>query len=731
MDARLPGARLPGSMDRRQQEPTKHFMSQTVERLKELLFDSEAQALAELARRLDTVAATDAKARAELAAELKVKIDQVMERAGSAERFTASVAEVLDEALRRAEVSKHSELSLSIAPLVVSTIKTELKNSQDEMVEALYPITGRLVKAYVASAIKDLTEDMNRRLEQNPVMLRLQSITTGRSVAELALAGTQDFELLELFLIRRGSGELVAHWPEAASGRQQLLSGVLAAVNAFANEAFAADEGALRQIDLGEETVYLRRSQLYLLAAKCSGTAPKGVEQALDDAFLATIEKELDSGDGSAERDGAHEQTKLLAGLGSELKTRVAEQKSALARPAGNPLKVLAALILLPLLGWFAWSYYSDFANGRTRDTATRVIASTADMRGYPARLEASQQGRTLRIAGLAPSQAVKDKVLSRLTMVLPRVEIRDELAVVPGSDISIPDTTPQFDELRRSLSGLEAQMAVVSAVRALERAGRRISDARTDLAAAAQSERDASSLKKLEAASAETGLLAKEVAAIPTMLRSSGDLAGTAGTATAGRIEKLGTRVAALNATIAALAGTAAQPAIARTGEGNAGAEMAAELLAAEAERLAALASVTSVASRLKPPPAAAPVPRAVLADFAARHAVFFANGIDYRDAAATERTLEALVPLVKSAGAILRVVGYTDDAGTAPTNTTLAQDRAERVRQDLISRGAPASLLVAVGRRDSIDLSPSQGLTSPNRRVAFELTYEGEIPQ
>ncbi|MEQ1717659.1 MAG: hypothetical protein ABL907_17055, partial [Hyphomicrobium sp.] len=165
-------------------------MSQSVARLKELLFDSEAQALADLSRRLEQISDTDSRGRADL----KMRLDQVMELAGSTEHFTASVADVIDDALRRAEVHKHSQLSISIAPLVVTTIKAELKNSQDEMVEALYPITGRLVKSYVASAIKDLTEEMNRRLEQNPLMLRLQSLTTGRSVGELALAGTQDFE---------------------------------------------------------------------------------------------------------------------------------------------------------------------------------------------------------------------------------------------------------------------------------------------------------------------------------------------------------------------------------------------------------------------------------------------------------------------------------------------------------------------------------------------------------
>ncbi|MEQ1651864.1 MAG: hypothetical protein ABL897_05195, partial [Hyphomicrobium sp.] len=213
-------------------------MSQSVERLKQLLFDDEAVALQELSRRIDGVAEVEQRSRDDLARrieglaaidakardDLRQVIDAVYARAGDTERMTASVSEIISEALRRAEVSKHSELSQSIAPLIVTTIKAELRNSQDEMVEALYPITGRLVKSYVASALKDLTDQMNRRLEQNPVMLRLQSLATGRSVGELALAGTQDFDVKELFLIRRGSGELVAHWPDSPmSGREHAM----------------------------------------------------------------------------------------------------------------------------------------------------------------------------------------------------------------------------------------------------------------------------------------------------------------------------------------------------------------------------------------------------------------------------------------------------------------------------------------------------------------------------
>ena len=121
-------------------------MSQSVDKLKELLFQPESDAIAALSSR----------------------IEAVFDRAGTNERFQSSVATVLDGALREAEVARHEEVSTAIAPLIVKTVKTEIRNSTDDLVEALYPATGRMVKAYVASAIKDLTDQINRRLEANP-----------------------------------------------------------------------------------------------------------------------------------------------------------------------------------------------------------------------------------------------------------------------------------------------------------------------------------------------------------------------------------------------------------------------------------------------------------------------------------------------------------------------------------------------------------------------------------
>ena len=704
-------------------------MSESVARLKELLFESEAQALVDLTRRIDQVATTESAAREEI----KKEISGVIERAGTTERFTASVSEVINEALQRAEVTKHSELSTTIAPMVVTTIKTELKNSQDEMVEALYPITGRLVKAYVASAIKDLTEQMNRRLEQNPLMLRLQSLTTGRSVAELALAGTQDFEIEELFLIRRGSGELIAHWPPLAdSRREQMVSGVLAAVNAVANEAFAADQSSMRQIEMDQSTVYLRASPLYLLAAKCTGVAPKGIEQALDDAFLDTVEKQHDA-ETLPPAAAAEWHARLLGDLGNELKSQIEAQKSEMRAPAGNPLKMLAAIILIPLLLLIGWWWASDFANDRAQTAGERVVAATSAMQGYPARFRASGFGRNLTVSGLAPSASVKEKVLNRLTLVLPNTVIQDELNVVPGSDITIPDQTPAIDDLRKSVRDVEGTVVFTAVRRAGERGVRRLVEAEGDLRRAAAATIEEARAATLARHAASVGVIAKEAQSTTAALAAAERADQGAAAKAASAFAALATRIDTEIAGVLKALGETAQRESAGADEADRGTapDLAADAMASKSERLAAIASVASLTMKLAPRPVAAPVepsPRDKLKEIAGRSAVFFGNSLDYRDEAATARTLDALVPYLKAAQVLVRVVGYTDIAGTSAGNSTLAAERAERVRQDLIARGASASRLTAVGRAEAKDLSMSQGPESPNRRVEFEIGFDGE---
>jgi outer membrane protein OmpA-like peptidoglycan-associated protein len=604
-------------------------MAQDVSKLKELLFESESRTLSDLSQRMDLV----------------------FERAGSQERFTASVAGVLDDALRQAEIDHHAELSQAIAPLIVKTIKTEIRGSQDELAEALYPVMGRMVTAYIASAIHDLMDDINRRLESNPFMLRVRSLLTGRPVAELAFAEGQRLKIDEIFLIRRGSGVLMGHWPvgAGASEHDRRVSGVLTAINEVATEAFEAEQSALRRIDLGNSVVLLRASPTYLLAAKCRGMAPASVEHIIDQHFVDAIERLRTLLNGASEVT-ERAVNALLADLAAKLDQAMAEQhvKFAGRRSGLSPAAVLVWSGGLLLAGWGAWSAYSSYATGQTRGIAERVTAAQSELNGYPVHVGVERRGAEVSLLGLVPTVDVAREAVRRLKTALPLSQITDRTTALPRGDI--------------------------------------------------------------EALQAQVGQLSSEAARSDAAARAA--------------VAQLGSETSSANAALHNGLKTLDDQIAKANGETQSGIEaLHSALIAADKARHADVEALRAELAR-----AVAPSSRARLETWTRTHAIFFTKDTGYRDPQLAAAALDELAKLIKETDVLVRVVGFTDEKGGQERNVPLSQARANTIVSELMRRGIPAARLVAVGRNNIEDLSPVVGDASPNRRVEFEIGFDGE---
>ena len=696
-------------------------MPDSIDRLKQLLFDSEAQTLADLAQRIEALAGKSSSAHSELSAalhalgesegrsraEISARIDDIAARVGTDTCLEESVAAILDGALRRAEQQKHGDISDAVAPFVVNTVRTEIRNSKDELVEALYPVTGRIVKAYVASAMKDLVDQINRRLEMNPVMLRLRSLTTGRSVAELAIADSQRLSVEELYLIQRGTGELVERWPAVSGGnRDQVMSGVLTAIHDFATEAFDADGNAMRQIDLGGDRVYLRESVAYLLAAKCSGSAPVAVEQLIDDAFRESVGKL-----GSAARD---DRPQVLSDLAGSLGESIAAKQAELSGRSGgiSPVKLLAVLVGLPLAAWFAWTLYADWRVSRTERIARDVLSQSAEIRGYPAEIAVGWLGESLTITGLAPAVSAKRTVIDRMKRALPGVTIADEMATVPNP---LADVEPELDRLRGKADELTRTIATEAdqlgrtiveeaEKRDLNRAATRLARARATIASLAA-----------DLPSAE------QARATQTLTVLDGTLASL-DTSDAKALDAAASRTRAAIDDLASLLPVPPKEATAPATDVT---PVSAILAASEEAEIVSLALAQSVALRKSIPVLTA---REKLESWTRANAIFFSEGDTYRDAAFTKKQISDLAALMTGNGVVLRIVGYTDGLGGVDRNSPLSLSRANKVEADLAAAGIPRNRLIVIGRTDVRNISNDNGTGSPNRRVEFEVGFEGE---
>jgi outer membrane protein OmpA-like peptidoglycan-associated protein len=385
-----------------------------VVRLKELLFAEERHSLATI----------------------REVVEQHHDRIGTDERLIDTVAEVLAESFKSADIKDHRELASAVSPLVVSSIKREIVNSRDEMVEALYPIMGRLVSAYVAAAMRDIMESTNQRLESGLSLrflrLRLKSLFTGRPYRELVLLESGNPRVRELLLIKRNSGVLVDRWrapgepPEAANGSGQLMGGLLSAINDFARQAFAGGKDELRSLDIGGSRLFLRTSAAHILAVSATGATGRRVQRAIDDALVDILEAHADALIDSEEPRARSEIRRILP----ETAKRLGELLDTERR---KPVLALALLTLLGLaaagaIGWYGWEHYQKQQLVRR---VTNVIEAAPAFRGYPLDIVVAPGRRSVRLAGLAPSNAEAQRLATEVEAAIAPVSLEPSFAFV------------------------------------------------------------------------------------------------------------------------------------------------------------------------------------------------------------------------------------------------------------------------------------------------------------
>lgn len=414
-------------------------------------------------------------------AELDKRVTRHHRRIGTELRLKKSVAKVIAASLREAEITQHDTLANAISPLVVASIKREIRNSQDEMVEALYPILGRLVSAYVTSAIRKLTDQTNRRLEGmlkgGRLALRAKSLLTGKPYGDLVLS-SQPPELTEVLLVDRATGNLADHWRapvenESEHDSAQLISSLLTAITDFANQAFATKQGELRMLDTGSGRIYIRATPSWLVAANFVGRTFPDMEDRIDTLLLDVFESHSialsqpeDGNDETREEPVTPKIVpELAARLGSEIEL-----------PSRRPVLayVLATAIALSAIGVSGWHYWKDYKAEQIIAKARSVIDADERLKGFPITLTLDDSLSTLRTSGIVPGAFDT----SRLSQA-----VRNEVAPVDVAadfqPVAMPQGILEVRELQTELSSqldeLNGRLGSLAQVSNLEAASKRI----------------------------------------------------------------------------------------------------------------------------------------------------------------------------------------------------------------------------------------------------------------
>lgn len=381
-----------------------------IERLKTLLFQSEEA-------RLDT---------------LEADVNFLQQYLGGADRLEAATADILVAALERAEVNRPRDLANAIAPSVVSAIRSEIANSRDMMVEALYPITGRMVSAAVANAFKQLLAFLEQRLNTLTSMElwigRAKSLATGRPISEFVLANSNPPRVSRLLLIERGAGRLVAEWtPEGTHDeRADLLSAMVAAILEFSVHALAG-EGNLQKLDFGGREIMLSASPRFILAAECTGLLRPADEARISTLFFNEIENINNGADSDAAK---------LAPFAAAIESDLRPDKKA--SPNGKVILLTVAALAVMLFVWLAAGFVTRTSlEHRTNAALQELVEQQPLLASFPLHLQFDHANRSLAISGIEPSSLDPVPVVDALAKAAAPYTVINRMGIVPGLEQS------------------------------------------------------------------------------------------------------------------------------------------------------------------------------------------------------------------------------------------------------------------------------------------------------
>jgi outer membrane protein OmpA-like peptidoglycan-associated protein len=350
--------------------------------------------------------------------ELERRVDEAV----SKEDFLAALTKDVAVALRRAERDDPKAIARALSPAVVQSIRREIVNSREEMVEALYPITGRMVRAAVRDAVSNLVADINKRFDAltspNVLKARAKSLFTGRPASSFLIEDTINVLSLERALfIDRVSGALVYGWrfdETAAADLEdtELVSSMFAAISSFAAERLSGPGYELRTLDLNGKQVALRNASKHMLVVEYSGKMTVEASAHLDAAF----EEMLDNADNNTTLEAM-----------KPLNWQVADNRG---EPAKNLLKPLLIGLATLAIGFTSWSIWDRIWFEQQVQTVSLSVENQTPLH-TPAILT-DRKSRQITVRGLVPENFDIVPVIENLRT--NGIEVIDRTQAVAGA---------------------------------------------------------------------------------------------------------------------------------------------------------------------------------------------------------------------------------------------------------------------------------------------------------
>lgn len=195
------------------------------------------------------------------------KLDSLEDTVNTHEKLSEKVNPIIDKKID----TFVEEIPTKLGPVIADA----LTKSQDKVVEALFPIIGKMIKKYIQQEIKVLSDSINSQVQTTfsikTWQRKVKAIFTGVSEKEIILSEMNQTSVEQIFVIEKGSGLIISSASKKESIDEDMIAGMLTAIKSFVEDAFKKDQQSLESIQYELFEIHIQNFTSYYFAVVISG----------------------------------------------------------------------------------------------------------------------------------------------------------------------------------------------------------------------------------------------------------------------------------------------------------------------------------------------------------------------------------------------------------------------------------------------------------------------------
>ena len=181
------------------------------------------------------------------------------------------------------------------ASIVNRIIEQKIKDSQQEILDVVYPVMGKMINKYISLQFQQLKESIDARINavfsKQGIIQQLRNRIFGLNSADVILSSLDVPVLEEIFVIQRDTGLMLGSAALYPSVNRDVVAGMLTAIKSFVEDAFERENEDLEMIQYGTYRILLQNYPYYYFALALSGSISTAESEKMREKVVDFIEK--------------------------------------------------------------------------------------------------------------------------------------------------------------------------------------------------------------------------------------------------------------------------------------------------------------------------------------------------------------------------------------------------------------------------------------------------------